>query len=113
MARQRRDWMITDAHVVLYSSSAELDRDFLRDVIGFSYVDAGDGWLIFRLPTSEAAVHPGDAGGGHELFLMTDDVEAEIARLSALSVECGPVIDRGWGRLTSITLPSGGGRGLF
>ena len=105
--------MITGAHVVLYSSNAGLDRDFLRDVIGFPYVDAGDGWLIFRLPASEAAVHPGDADDGHELFLITDSVEAEVARLSALSINCGPVIDRGWGRLTSVALPSGGHLGLY
>jgi catechol 2,3-dioxygenase-like lactoylglutathione lyase family enzyme len=105
--------MITGAHVVLYSSNAALDRDFLRDVIGFPHVDAGDGWLIFRLPTSEAAVHPGDADDGHELFLMTDNVDAEIARLSALGIKCGPVMDQGWGRLTSITLPSGGHLGLY
>jgi catechol 2,3-dioxygenase-like lactoylglutathione lyase family enzyme len=28
--------MIFGAHVILYSKDAEVDRDFLRDVLGFS-----------------------------------------------------------------------------
>jgi catechol 2,3-dioxygenase-like lactoylglutathione lyase family enzyme len=46
--------MIFGAHVILYSKDAEADRDFLRDVLGFSSVDAGHGWLIFALPPAEA-----------------------------------------------------------
>ncbi len=105
--------MITGAHIVLYSANAAADRNFLRDVMGFAHVDAGDGWLIFRLPPAEAAVHPGDVDDRHELMLMTDDVGAEVARLAALGVACGPIVDRGWGRLTSIALPSGGQLGLY
>jgi hypothetical protein len=32
--------------------------DILRDAFSFKHVDAGDGWLIFRLPPAELAVHP-------------------------------------------------------
>lgn len=39
--------MITGAHAVIYSRDAEADRAFFRDVLGFSSVDAGRGWLIF------------------------------------------------------------------
>ncbi|WP_327418956.1 VOC family protein [Streptomyces sp. NBC_01233] len=42
--------MISGAHVILYSPDAEADRAFLRDVLGFPGVDAGGGWLIFKLP---------------------------------------------------------------
>lgn len=42
--------MISGAHVIIYSTNAEADRAFLRDVIGFKSVDAGHGWLIFALP---------------------------------------------------------------
>ena len=48
---------ITGAHVVLYSSEPEALRGILRDVFGWAYVDAGDGWLIFALPPSELGVH--------------------------------------------------------
>ena len=49
--------MINGAHVVIYSKNAEADRAFFRDVLQFSSVDAGHGWLIFPLPPSEAAFH--------------------------------------------------------
>ena len=48
--------MIFGAHVLLYSSDADADRAFLRDVLGFKAVDAGGGWLIFSLPPAEVAV---------------------------------------------------------
>ena len=55
--------MINGAHVILYSTNAEADRVFIRDVLGFAGVDAGDGWLIFTLPPAEIAVHPTDGLG--------------------------------------------------
>src|SRR5713101_8183095 len=57
------DWsstMIFGSHVILYSNDAVADRDFFRDVLGFSSVDAGNGWLIFAVPPAEVAVHPTD-----------------------------------------------------
>jgi catechol 2,3-dioxygenase-like lactoylglutathione lyase family enzyme len=39
--------MITGAHFLLYRTDPDADRQFFRDVLGFSAVDAGDGWLIF------------------------------------------------------------------
>ena len=44
--------MITGMHAIIYSRDAEADRAFFRDVLRFSSVDAGDGWLIFALPPS-------------------------------------------------------------
>ncbi len=35
--------MIDGAHIVIFSRDAEADRAFLRDVIGFSALDAGHG----------------------------------------------------------------------
>src|SRR5262249_45824218 len=58
---------------------------FFRDVLGFPSVDVGDGWLIFAAPPSEVACHPGETNSKHELYLMCDDVQAEIARLCAAS----------------------------
>jgi hypothetical protein len=31
-------------------------------------MDAGHGWLIFALPPAEAAFHPSEENGLHELF---------------------------------------------
>ena len=73
--------MINGAHVIIYSNNADADRDFLKNVLKFNHVDAGNGWLIFELPPAEAAVHPAEANDRHELYLMCDDLDAEIARL--------------------------------
>lgn len=44
---------------------------------------------------------------------MTDDVQAEVARLRAAGVPCEDTADRGWGIVTQITLPGGGKLGLY
>jgi hypothetical protein len=76
-------------------------------------VDAGHDWLIFRLPPAELAVHPVDEAGGHELYLMCDDLAAEMSSLQAKGVECAPVEEARWGSVTKIRLPGGGEIGLY
>jgi catechol 2,3-dioxygenase-like lactoylglutathione lyase family enzyme len=105
--------MISGAHVIVYSKDAEADRAFLRDVLGFASVDAGHGWLIFALPPAEAAVHPADGGGGHELYFMCEDLKAEMASLAGKGVECSEVQELRWGSITKMRLPSGGEIGLY
>ena len=105
--------MIVGAHAILYSTNAEADRAFLRDVIGLPHVDVGHGWLIFGLPPAEMAVHPGDQGGNHELFLMCDDVQAFIADMERRKIPYTPIQEQGWGRLTHVTLPGGGKLGVY
>jgi hypothetical protein len=105
--------MILGAHVIVYSKDAEADRAFLRDVLGFDSVDGGRGWLIFALPPSEVAVHPAEENGKHELYLMCDDVQAEIATLANKGVECSSIHNERWGSITHIRLPGGGEVGLY
>lgn len=105
--------MIYGAHVVVYSKDAEADKAFLRDVLAFSHVDVGHGWLIFALPPAELAVHPSDENDKHEMFFMCDDLEAEIAALAAKGVACEAPTMQGWGKLTRLTLPGGGTVGLY
>jgi hypothetical protein len=104
--------MISGAHIIIYSRDADADRAFIRDVLEYPHVDAGGGWLIFKLPPSEVAVHPAETPS-HELYLMCDDVSATVQTLAAKGVTCGPVSDQGWGLLTSIRLPGGGDVGLY
>jgi hypothetical protein len=104
--------MIFGAHLVLYSADAEADRAFLADVLGFDSVDAGGGWLIFALPPAEAAVHPADVPAT-ELFLMCDDLEAEMRALAERGVVCSVVDEPRWGSVTKIRLPGGGEIGLY
>jgi catechol 2,3-dioxygenase-like lactoylglutathione lyase family enzyme len=105
--------MISGAHIVLYSKDAEADRAFFRDVLDFKYVDAGHGWLIFALPPAEAAVHPSDENGAHELYFMCDDLKAEMASLAEKRVQCSPVQEQRWGSITKMKLPGGGEVGLY
>ncbi len=105
--------MINGAHVVIYSKDAEADRSFIQQVLGFRHVDAGHGWLIFGLPEAEAAVHPSDENDKHELYLMCDDLDAEIRRMNKSGAACEPVTTQGWGRMTQIHLPGGGRLGLY
>jgi catechol 2,3-dioxygenase-like lactoylglutathione lyase family enzyme len=103
--------VITGAHAVLFSREPEAVRAFFRDVLGFDAVDAGGGWLIFKLPPAEAAVHPAEQGGTTELYLMCDDLERTIAERGLETTR--PVSDQGWGLLTAIRLPDGGELGLY
>ena len=74
--------MISGSHVIVYTKNAEADRAFFRDVLGFKSVDAGHGWLIFALPPSEAAFHPSEKNGPHELYFMCDNLKSEMAVLA-------------------------------
>ena len=105
--------MIFGSHVIVYSVDAAADRDFFREVLGFSSVDAGNGWLIFALPPAEVAVHPTDATASTALYLMCDDLEAEMSALGAKGVTCSHVEEARWGSVTKITLPGGGEVGLY
>jgi catechol 2,3-dioxygenase-like lactoylglutathione lyase family enzyme len=105
--------MITGAHSIIYSRDAEADRAFLRDVLGFPNVDAGEGWLIFGLPPSEVAVHPSSENDVHEFYLICDDVGEFVAEMGRHGVQCSPVADRGWGLITQVTLPGGGKLGVY
>ncbi len=105
--------MITSMHTVIYSKDADADRAFFRDALGFSSIDAGGGWLIFAAPPAEIALHPAELNDRQELFLMCDNVDAQIAELAHKGVACAPISDEGWGRLTTISLPGGGKLGLY
>src|SRR5690242_4705794 len=105
--------MIFGAHVIIYSKDASADRAFLRDVLGFSSVDAGQGWLIFALPPAEVAVHPDEENDRHELYLMCENLMAEISALKKKGVRCSEVQEARWGSITRIRLPGGGHVGLY
>jgi predicted enzyme related to lactoylglutathione lyase len=100
--------VITGIHTIVLSTDAEADRAFFRDVLGFESVDAGDGWLIFALPPAELAVHPAQAGGRHELYLMCDDLDTTLRVLQGKGVEViRNATEQAWGRVAAIALPGG------
>jgi len=115
--------MIFGAHILFYSQEPEADRVFFSDVLGLRSVDVGHGWLIFAMPPAEAAIHSTEldfsqthAGKqllGAVLYLMCDDLKAEIASLRRKDVECTEVQEAPWGSSTTIPLPSGRSIGLY
>ena len=115
--------MITGAHVLMYSTNPEADRAFVRDVLELRGIDIGHGWIIFKMPPSELAVHPGDGAfaqrhGGHVMpgalvYLMCDDLESTMAALAKKNVACTEVETEDWGIRTTIRMPSGGEIGLY
>jgi len=105
--------MISGAHVILYTKDAEADRAFFKDVLGFKSVDAGQGWLIFALPPSEAAFHPSEKNGPQELYFLCDNLKSEMAAPARKGVTCSAVHEERWGSITRLRLPGGGEIGLY
>jgi catechol 2,3-dioxygenase-like lactoylglutathione lyase family enzyme len=108
---------VVAAHTILYAENADAARAFLRDVLGLPSVDAGGGWLIFRSPPSELAVHPADGGassGSSQLYLMCDDLDATIEDLRRKGAQLdGHVEQLRWGRVTQVPIPGAGTVGLY
>ena len=105
--------MINGMHAVVFTKNAAADRAFLRDILSLPNIDAGNGWLIFGLPPSEIAFHPGEQNDRHELYFMCDDVEAFIKKMREEGIACGSIKDEGWGLLSDLTLPGGGKIGVY
>jgi hypothetical protein len=96
---------ITGTHMLLYTTEPDALRAVLRDVFGWTNVDAGGGWLIFALPPAELGIHPADAPA-HQLSLMCDDIEATMADLSAKGITfAGEPTDMRFGTGVTMVLP--------
>ena len=105
--------MIDGAHAIIYSTDADADRAFLRDVLGLKGIDVGGGWLIFGLPPAEVAVHPYEKNDHHELFFLCADIKAFLSAMKKRKVACTPVKTERWGFITQMTLPGGGKFGVY
>jgi len=105
--------MITGLHALLFSNDAAADRAFLRDVLGFPFVDDGGGWLIFKLPPAEMGVHPlehmpPETKPFHQFALMVDDIAATVADLRTKAVTVTDPVAQEYGIAVHVTLPGGG-----
>ena len=105
--------MISGAHVMIFTQDEAADRAFLRDVLEVPCIDSGGGWLIFKLPPAELGVHGDDRNDFHQLYLMTNNLDAAIARLLEKGVTCDEPREASWGRFTGVPLPGGGKLGLY
>lgn len=104
--------MIRGMHAMFYSSAAEALRAFLRDKLGLSGTDVGDGWLIFDAPEADLGVHPTGGteppSGTAEISFYCDDIEATVRELQARGIEfTQPVEDHGYGLVTFCMVPGG------
>jgi catechol 2,3-dioxygenase-like lactoylglutathione lyase family enzyme len=103
--------MIRGVHTMFYTSQPEALRAFLRDKLGFTGFDVGDGWLIFDLPEADMGCHPADpkegaASGTPDISFYCDDIEKTVAELKAKGVEfTRPVADHGYGLVTFFKVP--------
>jgi predicted enzyme related to lactoylglutathione lyase len=107
--------VITAVHTLVYADDAPAARAFFSDVIGWPFVDSGDGWLIFGTGPSEMGVHPTSqehegqtwhTEQHHEISLMCDDLESTIAELQAKGARfTREPRDEGWGYTTMIEVP--------
>jgi catechol 2,3-dioxygenase-like lactoylglutathione lyase family enzyme len=113
--------VIVAMHALIYSDDPPATRAFLRDVLGWPYVEdeaSEPGWHIFRSGPSEVGVHPTYSvhegreyaqPRQHVLSLMCDDVEATMRDLEAKGATfTGPPEDYGWGIGTAFELPGAG-----
>lgn len=100
--------MIIGTHIVVASKNPQADHDFFRTVLGLSSVDAGEGYIIFGLPRSEASVHQTDENvPHHELYFLTDDISSFVNEMKSRNIACGEIADQGWGLVVQVTMPSG------
>ena len=111
--------MITSIHTLIYSDDAPATRAFLRDVLGWPYVEdalgGGAGWLIFKTGRSEMGVHPThsvwegktyDHPRHHAVALMCDDIEATVEELRAKGAQFrGPIEEDVYGRVIMMIVP--------
>jgi predicted enzyme related to lactoylglutathione lyase len=110
--------MITSIHALIYSDDPPATRAFLRDVLGWPYVEHPEsepGWLIFRSGGSEIGVHPTHSvwegreynhPRHHQISLMCDDIESTRADLEANGATfVGPVNVEGYGWTTMLEVP--------
>ncbi|MFI0780210.1 extradiol dioxygenase [Streptomyces sp. NPDC021212] len=80
------------------------------------HVDAGNGWLIFKSPPAEMAVHPTDpqADGAIGLFLMCDSLADTVADLKDKGVDfTSEITEQRWGLVTTLAVPGAGPIGLY
>ena len=108
--------MITGIHAIVFAEDAVRARAFFRDVLELESVDAGGGWLIFRLPPAEVACHPAEgAEARHELYLMCDDLPGDAGGAARQGRRAGRArsATQGWGVLARVEVPGMGQLGLY
>ena len=104
--------MIRGMHAMFYSSQAAELRAFLRDKLGLSGTEVGEGWLIFDPPEADLGVHPteehGPPSGTADISFYCDDIHATVSELRGRGGEVvDDIEDHGYGFVTHFRVPGG------
>ena len=105
--------MIIGAHVMLQSRNPSADKAFFGGVLNLPSVDAGGGFLIFGVPPAEMAIHGSDRNDVHQLYLMCKDAGRFMGEMKRLGIACTEPKKMHWDIPFEITLPGGGGLGVY
>ena len=113
--------MIRGLHAMFYSSQPEALRDFIRDKLGFSATDVGNGWLIFDIPKAELGIHPveksgqsGPPSGTPYLSFYCDDIRLTVCTLRERGVAfTDEISDAGYGQVIHFRMPGDFGADLY
>jgi catechol 2,3-dioxygenase-like lactoylglutathione lyase family enzyme len=105
--------MIRGVHTMFYSSQPEALRAFIRDKLGFTFSDVGDGWLIFNLPEADMGCHPCEdetgettPSGTPHISFYCDDIRETVKDLKIKGVEfVDDITDAGYGLATHFKMP--------
>lgn len=118
--------MIKALHTIIYSDDPEATRAFLRDVLGWPFVEEASAippWPVYKTGRSEMAVHP--TRGVHEgreysqprhhsISLMCDNIEETVATLKERGADfAGEIQDRGFGLAIMLRVPGAGEMVLY
>ena len=108
--------MINGMHALIYSTDPEADRAFLRDGLGWSFVEDHPGWLIFRLPPAEVASTrsaQASSRGTSSSSCATTCTRRCGSWRPRVRAFAGEIQEAGFGLLTQLVLPSGARIGLY
>lgn len=104
--------MIIGAHIMLHSTNDKADMAVLNE-LNLQSINAGGGYMIYALPPAEMSVHASDHDEDHKLYLMCDDIAAFTAEMTRHHIPFSTPVRQSWGTATEITLPGGGGLGVY
>ncbi len=105
--------MFSGSHMVIFSKDAEADRALFKVLFPENPIDAHDGWMIYKMPPAEIAVHPEHGPIRHELHMMCDDIRKTCSTLEEMGYPCDPVEDLGYGLVSGFVLPGGAKLGFY
>lgn len=105
--------MFVGSHMVIFSEDPDADRALFHKLFPENPIDAGKGWMLYKLPPAEIAVHPPFGAATQELHLICEDIKQTCSELTGLGFVCDPVEEMTYGFVSGFTLPGGARLGFY